>query len=396
MAPAFPKVEYQERLERLRQEMNEKGLALLVVANPANINYISGYDAFSYQSTQALLVPLTSSEPVWIGRAIDAISAHETSWLSAENIVGYAESYADNYPNHAMESVANEIKTRGWSAGRIGYEGDAFFFSVRGFLTLQTNLPGAEWVDVGVLINWLRTIKTSREIEFMRRAAKIADKAMGVAIDCLKPGIRENDYAARIVQAQIEGDQEFGASYPTTIPFVQTGEHAGISHAPWTTDAVCNGGITVVELGGCYFRYNAGLARTVILGKPSDRLTRLASTVHEGHAAALATMKPGVTCHEVWAAWQAVLEPSGFKKHTRIGYTLGLNYHPTWREYTASLERGREDVLREGMCFHLLCGMWTGDGTNKGDPNYGLSETVLITKNGSETLTKLERKLFIK
>ncbi|WP_156795796.1 hypothetical protein [Bradyrhizobium icense] len=95
-----------------------------------------------------------------------------------------------------------------------------FFFSPRGFFTLQKNIPDAEWVDVGVMVNWLRTIKTPREIEFIRRAGKIVDKVMGVAVDTLKPGIRENDYAARIVQAQIEGDTEFGASYPCMIPFI--------------------------------------------------------------------------------------------------------------------------------------------------------------------------------
>ncbi|OCK57406.1 Xaa-Pro peptidase family protein [Bradyrhizobium sp. LMTR 3] len=396
MAPVFPKVEYQERLTRLRQKMNEQGLSLLVLANPANINYISGYDAMTYQNTQALLVTSADLEPVWVGRAVDLICAQHTTWLSADNVVSYAEAYADNYPNHAMQAVASEIKKRGWSTGRIGYEGDAFYFSVRGFFTLQRNLPRAELVDVGVLVNWLRTIKSPREIEFMRRAAKIADKVMGVAVDSLKPGIRENDYAARIVQAQIEGDQEFGASYPTGTPFIQIGKHAGIVHAPWTTDVIEGGRITVMELGGCYFRYNAAIARAVTLGKPSDRLTRLASTVHEGHAAALAVMKPSVACHDVWAAWQAVLVPNGFKNATRIGYTLGLNYHPSWREYTASLERGSKDELREGMCFRLLCGMWTGDGTIRDDPNYSISDTVLVTKHGAETLTNFERKLFVK
>ncbi|WP_407121221.1 M24 family metallopeptidase [Bradyrhizobium sp. STM 3561] len=396
MASAFPKVEYEQRLTRLRRQMNDKGLSLLVVVNPANLNYLSGYDAWSYQNTQALLVPSSELEPVWIGRSLDVAAAHNTSWLSADNIVGYAESYADNSPKHAMEAVAGEINRRGWNTGRIGYEGDTFFFSLRGFFTLQKGIPEAELVDVGVLINWLRTIKTPSEIEFMRRAGKVVDKVMRVAIDSLRPGIRENDYAARIVQAQIEGDADFGASYPCMIPFIQTGTHAGISHAPWTTDVIPDGSITVLELSGCYLRYNATLARTISLGKPSDRLVRLANTVQEGHAAAMAAMKPGVTCHDVWAAWQAVLSPSGFKKHSRIGYTLGLNYTPTWREYTASLEPGKEDELREGMCFHLLCGMWTGDGTNKGDPNYGLSETVLVTKNGCETLTNFERKLFAK
>ncbi|WP_081369378.1 M24 family metallopeptidase [Bradyrhizobium japonicum] len=78
-------------------------------------------------------------------------------------------------------------------------------------------------------------------------------------------------------------------------------------------------------------------------------------------------MKPGVTCHDVWAAWQAVLEREGYEKHSRIGYSLGLNYHPTWRDHTASLRSGELVEIKPGMCFHILCGMWAGDGTKKGE-----------------------------
>lgn len=67
MALAFPKVEYLERLTRLRQQMAEKELSLLVVIDPAHMNYISGFDSWSYQNTQVLLVPGNDLEPVWIG-----------------------------------------------------------------------------------------------------------------------------------------------------------------------------------------------------------------------------------------------------------------------------------------------------------------------------------------
>lgn len=396
MALVFQKVEYQERLTRLRQQMNDMGLSLLVVSNPANYNYIAGYDALSFQNTQALLVPSTDLEPVWIGRGIDRASAENTTWLSGDNIVGYADSYADNIPHHAMEAVADEIKKRGWNSGRIGYEGDSYYFSPRAFLTLQKNVPEAEWVDVGVLINWLRAIKSSGEIEYMRRAGQIVSKVMGVAFNSLKAGMRENDFAGRIMQAQAEGVGEFGGSFPSGPPFILTGDHAGLPHAPWTTDIIPKGSITSVEMGGAYLRYHAGLCRTFSVGEPSASLVRLGNTVQEGLEATMAVMRPGVTCHDVWSAWQGVLARSGFKKHSRIGYSIGLNYPPTWRENTLSLEPGREHEIKKGMCFHIICGMFAGDGTQKGEPNYELSETVLVTENGVETLTNFERKLLVK
>ncbi|WP_420969471.1 M24 family metallopeptidase [Bradyrhizobium sp. B120] len=395
MAPAFPVVEYRERLTKLRQQMNDRGLSLLVVSNPANMNYISGYDALSYQNPQALLLPGGDLEPVWIGRGLDTAGAEASTWLSVGNIVGYVDAYADN-SQKAMEIVANEIKKRGWNRGRVGYEGDAFYFTPRACFSLQKNIPEVEWVDVGFMINWIKTTKTPREIEFMRRAGKIAENVMNVAIDSLTPGMRESDFAARIVQAQVEGAGEFGGSLPAAGPFVLTGKHAGLAHSPWTTDIIPHGSSTTVELAGCYLGYHSAIARTISLSEPSAGLARLANAVLEGWEAARAATRPGATCHDVWAAWQRVLERSGYKKLSRIGYSIGLAYPPTWREYTLSFERGNEVELRQGMCFHLLCGMWTGDGTNNGEPTYSISESVRVTENGVEALANVERELFVK
>jgi Xaa-Pro dipeptidase len=219
---------------------------------------------------------------------------------------------------------------------------------------------------------------------------------MAVAFDALTPGIRECDYAARIIQAQVEGTPEHGGTFPSGVPFILTGEHAGLCHGPWTADVIAAGSSTALELGGCYQRYHAALCRTISLGKPSESLVRVGGTVREGLESALAVIKTGVTCHDVWAGWRRVLERSGLKKNSRIGYSLGLAYAPTWRDYTLSLESGRTDELREGMCLHVITGMWAGDGSKKGDANYELSETVLVTKNGFELLTNFDRSLLVK
>src|SRR5207244_2591148 len=98
--------------------------------------------------------------------------------------------------------------------------GDTYYFGPRAFFVLRDSTPQAEWVDIGLLVNQLKTIKTPREIEFMRRAGLIVNKVMGVAIECLRPGIRENDFAARVVHAQVEGVGEYGGSFPGATPFI--------------------------------------------------------------------------------------------------------------------------------------------------------------------------------
>lgn len=397
MAYAFPVEEYFGRLEKARAEMVKRGLDLLVVIDPAHMNYLVGYDAWSYQNTQALLVAANAQlEPVWIGRGIDAISAHNTTWLSPENIVSYDDHYADSHTHHAMEPIAQEMCKRGWDKGRIGYEGDVYYFSPRALQLLQAGVRNAEWVDAHLLINWIKTVKTRREVEFMRRAGKIADHAMGVAVDALQPGMRECDFAAHIVKAEVEGTAEFGGSWPNGIPHILTGPRAGIPHAPWTADAIKPNSTTAIELGGSYLRYNVGLCRTIHLGTPPAGLLKLGNVVQKGLEAAIASAKSGATCHDVWSAWQTVLQKGGFEKKSRIGYSIGLNYPPSWRDHTASLRSGEDVVLQENMTFHVICGMWSGDGTKDSDANYELSETILITATGAETLTNFKRQLFVR
>ncbi|MER9083113.1 Xaa-Pro peptidase family protein [Mesorhizobium sp. M0895] len=395
MPTVFPKEEYKERLKKVREQMSDQGLDLLVATDPAHLNYLSGFDSWSYQNTQALLVPKQDVEPVWVGRGVDKGGAYHTTWLSRDNVVAYADSFSDSHSSHAMEAVAEEIKRRGWNSGRIGYEGDTYYFTPRAFFALRDHVPEAQWIDVGLLINELKTIKSPREIEFMRKAGRITDHVMQVAIEYLRPGVRESELAGRILQVQAEGVDSFHGALPSAPPLILSGAHVSYPHTPFTDDVIKHGSYTALELAGCYMRYNAALCRTVSLGKPGDSLLRVGDIVKEGLEAAMSAMKPGVTCHDVWAAWQAVLEREGYQKHSRIGYSLGLNYHPTWRDHTASLRKGEMVQLQEGMCFHMICGMWAGDGTKEGDANYELSETVVVTESGIELLTNLARKLFI-
>lgn len=397
MAYAFSRDEYLQRLAKVRAEMGRRDLDLLVVVDPAHMNYLVGYDAWSYQNTQALLVPVASSqEPVWVGRGIDAVSAHDTTWLSADNICSYADHYADSHSVHAMEAITEVIRQRGWHRGRIGYEGDVYYFTPKGLQVLQANLREARFVDAHLLVNWIKTIKSPMEVEFMRRAARIADRVMSVAVESLRPGMRECDFASRIVQAEVEGTPEFGGSWPNGIPHILTGPRAGIPHAPWTADPIELNSTTAIELGGCYLRYNAGLCRTIHLGMPPQKLEKLANVVQEGLEAAMSVARPGATCHDVWSAWQQILQRGGYEKKSRIGYSIGLNYPPSWRDHTASLRSGEDVVLKENMTFHVICGMWSGDGTKASDSNYELSETILITQAGAETLTSFKRQLFVK
>jgi Xaa-Pro dipeptidase len=390
MAPPFPQSEYSDRLKRTRERMAEAALDLLVITDPANMNYLSGYDAWSFYVPQALLVPLAIEDPVWVGRGMDAASARITTYLPPANILSYADDYVESPTKHPMEHVAHVIRERGWDRGRIGYESDAYFFSARFLQVLTTNLPDAKFEDAYLLVNWVRTVKSAAEIECMRQAARIVEKAMNVAVEAVAVGTRECDAAALISKAQIEGTPEFGGDVPANPPAILSGEKAGTPHSAWSDQPFRADTATCLELSGCRHRYHSAMSRTIYLGTPPQKMLDLAEATGEGLEDALATVRPGVVCEDVEAAWRRTIAKHGFEKPSRIGYSIGLNYPPNWADHTASLRAGDHTVMEPNMTFHLMLGMWM-DGWG-----FEMSETFRVTESACESLTRYPRQLFVK
>lgn len=385
VAPA----ERASRLANVRSAMAARGMAALVVTDPANIHYLSGYDAWSFYVPQCLVVPM-EAEPVLFARAMDAAGAGFTTWLPPSQVEGYPETLVHCADAHPFAWIAARCRERALVPGSadVAVEADCHFFSARGYLALQAGLPDVRLVDSGELVNWVRLVKSAAEIEQMRTAGAVAAQAMRAAIEAVAPGRRQCDVVAEILAAQARGTPEHGGGYPAIVPLLPSGSMAGTPHLTWTDARFVAGEATTVELAGVHGRYHAPLARTVVLGEPPRRLASTAAVVGDGLAAALEAMRPGVTGHEVHAAWNAVITGHGLSKDSRIGYSIGLGYPPDWGERTVSLRRGEATVLAPGMCFHVILGMWM-EGWG-----YELSEPVVVTGTGVERLTDLPQQLF--
>ncbi len=305
--------------------------------------------------------------------------------------VGYPEAYVQSSARHEMDFIAGVLSERGCGKHRLGVEMDSYHFTARAYEQLKLGLPEATFVDANLLVNWVRLVKSQPEIERMREAGRIADRAMQAVIDRIEPGVRECDAAATFYATEISGTESFGDDLPSHALYMPTGERASAPHLSWTDARFKAGEATSIELAGCRHRYHAGLARTVFLGSPAARLTEVAEVVVEGMEAALEKARPGATCEQVEATWRAVITKAGLEKESRIGYSIGIGYPPDWGEHTASLRHGDRTVLRPNMTFHVILGMWMDDW------GFELSETIRVADDGApESFSQLPRKLFVK
>lgn len=386
----FGRDEYSRRLGSVRTEMQRRGLELLIVNDVANQHYLTGYDGWSFYTPQVVLVPLEDAEPVWIGRAMDAAGGLLTAWMKPENVVGFPEGLVQRPDRHPMDWVAEWIVAKGWGSRTIGIELEAYYYSAKAHARLLAGLPNARIHDGDLIVNWIRAVKSEAEIGYLSKASRLAEAAVAAAYEVIEPGVRECDVIARIQAAQVAGSPDFAGDITALPPTILGGENASAPHIMWSDRRFGRNETIALELAGACRRYTAGLARTIQLGKAPEKVVETGKAVLEGMEAVLATVKPGVLAEDVDAAWRRVIARYGLKKESRIGYSIGVAYPPDWGEHTISLRPGDKTLLQPGNVVHAILGMWM-DGWG-----IEVSETILVTERGAETLTNFPRAIHVK
>ena len=387
----FSEEEYHQRVRKTKERMDKNGMEMLLVTDPANMNYLTGYDGWSFYVHQGVIVSLDSPYPFWFGREQDSNGARITSWLSDECIHGYPDEYVQSRYTHTMRWLADMLRQKGLEKKRFGVEMDGYWFNARMYLTLIEELPDAVLMDGTNLVNWIKTVKSPAEITYMKQAAQICEKVMQTAVDEIDVGVWEKDSAANVSAAQIAGMDTFGGSSPAIFPIMPSAERTSTAHLTFDPDRQYRkNDVVLLELSGARYRYHAPLSRTVYLGEPPQDLQKTADDVITGLQETLTFIKPGVTGEEVEERWRKAIAHTGLVKPSRIGYSYGLNYPPDWGEHTISLRPGDKTVLQPGMTLHFMPGIWL--------ETYGFecSEPILVTETGCEKFIEFPQKLFAK
>ncbi len=387
---SFSKNEYKDRLKKVQLSMQEKGIELLISQDTANINYLTGYDAWSFYYAQCVIVHINADEPICFVRAQDAGGAFIKTYLKKENIIIYDEKYIHTWPLHPYDALVHLIKKNKWDKLNIGVEMDAHYFTAYCYEKLKQGLPNASIIDSERLVNWVRFVKSDAEIDFMKKAAVISENAMRIAMEIINPGIRQCDAVAEIQKTLFKGTSEYGGEYASITTLLPTGKGTSASHLTASDDKFKKGEATVVELSGTYKRYHAPMARTVNLGKPEKKKIDAMNATNEALEAGIAASKPGNTANDVAQNFWNVLDKYNIKKESRTGYSIGIGYPPDWGEHTINISKEDMTILKPNVCYHMIAVMQFGD--------WGVeaSESIRITEDGNELLCNFSRDLHVK
>ena len=386
----FSKEEYKTRLRKVQSSMQKKGIEVLISHDTANMNYLTGYDAWSFYYAQAVIVHINADEPLCWVRKQDSGGAYIKTYLKNENILVYDEKYIHTWPLHPYDNLVSIVKDKKWDKLTIGLEMDSHYFTAYCYEKIKQGLPNAKLKDSDRLVNWVRLIKSSTEIDLMKSAALISQKGMKTAIETINPGVRQCDAVGEIQKALFCGTTDIGGEYASIATLLPTGKGTSASHLTATQDKFVTGEATIVELSGVHNRYHVPMARTVLLGKAEQKKIDAMKATNEALEAGFSVVKPGNTADDVAQKFWGVLDKYNIKKESRTGYSIGIGYPPDWGEQTLNISKGDKTVLKANITFHMIAVMQFGD--------WGVeaSESVRVTDSGHELFCNFSRDLHIK
>lgn len=369
--------EYQGRLAKTRRWMRDNDVDLLILTQPEHYCWLSGYEPTSVFYYQPLIVPVDDSEPL-------TLLCNKAEMLLYEETCSVADVRTIWTHEDQVGRTLEVLRERGLDKPkRVGLNLMSYHLKARYAFELQAGLADAEIVDVSRVVDDLRLVKSPAEIDYLRRAAHVADLGVTAGINAIHEGVTDRDVMAAIQDAVSRNGGEFPA-YPFLV------DARGTLHGTPIGKILHMGDTVYMEVSGVVRRYHCNISRTVVLGEPSKEVRNLYAVVKDALDRATDMMRPGVTVSDIV---EFVAEcHSGYEQNTwgRFGFSMEIAYPPIWIG-GLSLMRGDDHVIEAGMVITMEPGLSYADGATM-----MLGNNVLVTENGPEVLNNVPADLFVK
>jgi Xaa-Pro dipeptidase len=364
------------RIEKARALMAKEKIDALMLCSGTSLVYFTGMRWSGAERLFAFVLP-QKGDPFVVCPAFEEDRAREQIALGP-----FASGAADvrTWQEHESpyERVAQGLRDRGVSSGRLGVEETIKFVFSDG---VAQAAPVVTLVSGTPVTAGCRMIKDAHEQALMRLASEVTWKAYKAAYESLKEGMTQNDFARLVSAAHSRLGYSGGAG-------VQVGPYSALPHGSIQPQVIREGAILLID-GGCSVEgYASDLSRTFVLGKATDKMTRVFDVERKAQDAALAAARPGVPCEAVDAAARKVIDDAGFGPGYahfthRVGHGMGMDGHE-W----PYLVKGNALPLAPGMTFSDEPGIYI-----RGEFGVRLEDDMLITESGAELFSTQSKSL---
>ena len=350
----------EHRLLKLRAVLKDEGLEALLVTNPVNRRYVSGFTGTSGYVVVTADRALLFTDFRYVTQAGEQAAGFD--------IVEHGTS--------ALASIGDALRAAG--IGSLGFEQQHVSYGA--YLSYGKELgQGVRLVPTDGLVERLRRIKDEAELAVMRRAVAIADAAFEHILTVLKPGLRERDVALEL-ETFMKKQGAKGSSFDI---IVASGERSALPHGVASDRIIGADEFVKMDFGALYDGYCSDLTRTVVIGKPTPKHREIYDIVLEAQLATLAGLKPGMTGREGDALARDLIAARGYGDNFGhgTGHAVGMDIHESPR-----LGKTEQGTLAPGMVVTVEPGIYL--------PGFGgvrIEDIVVVTENGCDVLTKSKK-----
>jgi Xaa-Pro dipeptidase len=360
-----------QRINKLTQLAAQAKFDCITITPGPNMHYFTG---LSYHQSER---PITVFFPAAGGKPTIVVPAFEASKTEGSPLDWQVFTYKDGQePSKAYQAAAKALGLDGQSVGV-----EALKMRVLELRLLEASAPHAKFDPCEAIIAQLRMHKDADEIAAMRKAVAITENALAHVLEMIKPGMTERQVGAELTLALLRG----GAESLSFEPLIQSGPNSALPHYVVGDRVIHRGDILLLDFGVTVDGYASDITRTYVIGEASDEIKKIYDLVKRANEAGRLAGKPGASGQDVDRAARKVIEDGGYGKYFthRTGHGLGLEGHepPYMVEGNAvPLEVGNTYTVEPGIYVPGLGGV-------------RIEDDMLITPNGSESLTAFPREM---
>ena len=350
--------DFSGRLANLYEKISAEEVDALLVTKVPNVTYFSGFRGDS----SALLVGKNFRKLITDGRYTQQAKQETKNFQIVEQTEGL------------YKKLVEELK----GCKKIGVEGTVMTVAQRDYLANE--LKGVEFKSVE--LDTLRQVKDAAEIDCIKKACEIADKAFDKILDFIKPEVSEIEVAAELEYFM----RKFGSERAAFTTIVASGWRGSLPHGVATDKKICAGELVTIDFGAVYNGYCSDITRTIAVGKISSEQKKIYNDVLSAQVYGLEVITAGKSGKDIDAAVRKLFEDAGYGKNFvhGLGHGVGLEIH---EEPRLSKHSKTEKILpsmivtdEPGLYFENSCGV-------------RIEDTVLVTRGSAEPLTHSPKNL---
>jgi Xaa-Pro aminopeptidase len=346
---------FKERIEKVRKSMISKNLDCVFVKGDPNRNYLSGFTGDESFSIITMDKAFFITDSRFTQQARQQVEGYE--------VVEYTGIFQDFFAD-----ITKKLNVK-----NIGFEENIVSYGE--YKKLSKNLD-AKLVPMDGIIEDIRLVKEENEVEVIRKAAEIADKAFSHIVKFIKSGMSEREVGLELEFTM----KKLGARDLSFPSIVASGVRSCLPHGQATDKILKNGEFLTLDFGCIFNEYCSDMTRTVVIGQPSDKMVEIYDTVLQAQKNALEVIKAGLKASVVDEAARSYIKEKGYGQYFGhgVGHGVGREIHEGPR-----LSPTSEAILKAGMIITDEPGIYI--------PDFGgvrIEDLILVTESGCEVLSK--------